>query len=116
VDADLLAELITRARPLRITFHRAFDAVRDPFHALETLISLGVDDVLTSGGAPTAARGAGVLRRLVRQANGRIRVVAAGRIRASNARALVSAARVGAVHAHTHARGLRELVDALARP
>jgi copper homeostasis protein len=113
VDADLLAELIARARPLRVTFHRAFDLVPDRRTALETLIQLGVDDVLTSGGAPAAMAGAEVLRRLVRQANGRIRIVAAGRIRASNVRALVSATGVHAVHAHTDARGFRDLVSAV---
>jgi copper homeostasis protein len=113
VDPDLLGNLIARARPLRVTFHRAFDMVRDPAAALEALIELGVDDVLTSGGAPTAARGAKVLRRLVRQADGRIRIVAAGRIRAPNARALVAATGVTAVHAHTDAPGFRDLVRIL---
>jgi copper homeostasis protein len=114
VDAGLLGDLIARARPLRVTFHRAFDLVRDPAAALETLIALGVDDVLTSGGASTAARGAEVLRRLVRQADGRIRIVAAGRIRATNAPALVAATGVGAVHAHTDAPDFRALVRILA--
>lgn len=113
VDPDLLGDLIARLRPLRVTFHRAFDMVRDPAAALEALIELGVDDVLTSGGAPTAARGAKVLRRLVRQADGRIRIVAAGRIRAPNARALVAATGVTAVHAHTDAPGFRDLVRIL---
>lgn len=113
VDADLLSDVIACARPLKVTFHRAFDLVRDPAAALDSLIRLGVDDALTSGGESTALSGAKVLRRLERQADGRIRIVAAGRIRAANARAIVAATRVRAVHAHTNAPGFRDLVRVL---
>jgi copper homeostasis protein len=113
VDEGLLAELIGAARPLRVTFHRAFDQVASPGRALETLIRLGADQVLTSGGAPTAARGAPALGRLVRQAESRIGIIAAGRIRAGNVRALVAATGVRVVHAHTDAAGFRALAAAL---
>src|SRR6476619_4652392 len=49
VDGPRTRELIARARPLSVTFHRAFDMTRDPFTALATLIELGVDRILTSG-------------------------------------------------------------------
>jgi copper homeostasis protein len=49
VDADRTSELVTLARPMSVTFHRAFDMARDPYQALETLIDLGVDRVLTTG-------------------------------------------------------------------
>ena len=57
IDADRIAELAALARPLAVTFHKAFDQVCDPLEALDTLIELGVDRVLTSGGRPTALGG-----------------------------------------------------------
>src|SRR5215831_13150816 len=49
IDRDRTAELIALARPLNVTFHRAFDMCRDPHQALENLVTLGMDRVLTSG-------------------------------------------------------------------
>ena len=57
VDRERTARLIEAARPMSVTFHKAFDAARDPFEALDDLIALGVDRVLTSGRAPTAREG-----------------------------------------------------------
>src|SRR5690606_35596625 len=75
VDEQATRALIAAARPMRVTFHRAFDAVRDPREALETLVALGADRVLTAGGAPSALEGADALRRLVAQAAGRLVVL-----------------------------------------
>jgi copper homeostasis protein len=83
-------------------FHRAFDAVVDPFDALERLVDLGVRRVMTSGGRRTAAAGAGVIARLIEQVNGRIEILPAGGIRPSNARRLVE--RTGCVQLHTSLR------------
>ena len=49
VDRDGAARLLAAARPLAVTFHRAFDMARDPCEALEDLVALGVDRILTSG-------------------------------------------------------------------
>src|SRR5437773_991232 len=68
IDADRTRELIAAARPLRVTFHRAFDVCRDAGRALETLIALGVDRVLTSGQAGTAPEGVETIARAVRPA------------------------------------------------
>jgi copper homeostasis protein len=115
VDVELMADLIAASRPLRVTFHRAFDTIRQRDAALEALIAVGVDHVLTSGGAGTAADGAGELAELVRRARGRIGIIAAGRVRGSNVQALVAATGVPAVHAHTPAADLRALARALGR-
>ena len=58
IDADVMRRLIDRARPLPVTCHKAIDATRDSIEALDVLLALGVDRVLTSGGAHTAAAGA----------------------------------------------------------
>ena len=65
---------------MSVTFHKAFDAARDPFEALDDLIALGVDRVLTSGQAPTAMEGLAMLAELTRRAAGRIAVMAGGSI------------------------------------
>ena len=66
-----------------MTFHKAFDQVRRPLDALERLIELGVDRVLTSGGRPTALEGVENLAALVTRANGRLVVMAGGRLDAA---------------------------------
>jgi copper homeostasis protein len=83
-------------------FHRAFDAVADPFAALEQLIDLGVHRIMTSGGKPTAAAGSGVIERLIERAAGRIEILPAGGIRAGNARRLVE--RTGCDQVHSSLR------------
>ncbi|KAF6266704.1 copper homeostasis protein cutC [Scenedesmus sp. NREL 46B-D3] len=87
VDAASTATLVQAAKhhELDITFHRAFDMSRDLSEALEVLISLGIPRVLTSGGQPTAMQGADVLAALVKQAAGRISVMAGGGVTADNA-------------------------------
>ena len=63
---------------MQVTFHRAFDMTRDPEAALETLIDLGVDRVLTSGQKETASDSLDLLSSLVRQAGERIIVMPGG--------------------------------------
>lgn len=92
------AELIDVARPLFVTFHRAFDVCVDQAAALERLIRLGVDRVLTSGGAPTAPEGAERIRQLVTQADGRIEILAGGGINGENVARLVRETGVREVH------------------
>lgn len=98
VDRERCAELVRRARPMAVTFHRAFDRVIDPHAALEDLIELGIERVLTSGGAPTAHEGLDGLRELVLQARGRIVVMPGGGVRAHNAAEIL--ARSGASELH----------------
>lgn len=85
IDAELTERLVARARPAAVTFHRAFDMTPEPMHALETLIGLGVERVLTSGQEPTAFEGAERIADLVRAAHDRIIVMPGGGITARNA-------------------------------
>lgn len=97
VDLATSRALVDAGRPARVTFHRAFDATADPLAALEALADLGVDRVLTSGAAPTAADGAGLLARLVEAAGDRLIVLAGGGITDANA-AVVAEAGVSELH------------------
>jgi copper homeostasis protein len=110
------AELIAAARPLFVTFHRAFDVCVDQAAALERLIRLGVDRVLTSGGAPTAPEGIERIRQLVTQAAGRIEILAGGGIHGENVARLVRETGVREVHFSVRDVGkVQEVVKALSR-
>ena len=82
-----------------ITFHRAFDRCRDPFAALERIVLLGCDRILTSGGKPTAEEGIGQLRELNRRANGRIIILPGGGVTPQNAAHILSATGCREIHA-----------------
>jgi copper homeostasis protein len=102
-DARQIAErrmgaLLEAARPLPVTFHRAFDECLDLAAALEVLIRLGVNRVLTSGGARTAADGAERLGRLVTQAKGRIEILPGGGVTPENVKDIVERTGVREVH------------------
>ena len=98
VDGAIVRELVDRARPMHVTFHRAFDMTRDFAESLDALADIGVDRVLTSGGAPTAAEGTATLASLVRQAGDRIIVMAGGGITESNAARIVRETGVREIH------------------
>jgi copper homeostasis protein len=98
IDTEALDRLMTACGQAPVTFHRAFDTLPDLPAALETLAGAGVRRVLTSGGAPTAAQGAGTLRQLVETAAGRITVMAGGSVRGQNVADLLRITGVPAVH------------------
>jgi copper homeostasis protein len=91
-------ELKGAAGGLSITFHRAFDASVDLARSLETVISLGCERVLTSGGGRSALAGSAVIADLVRQAAGRIRILAGAGIRAANIVEVVRRSHAGELH------------------
>jgi len=99
IDVAVMRRLIDRARPLPVTCHKAIDAARDPLEALDALLTLGVDRVLTSGGADTAAPGAATIARMAARAGDALVVMAGGGVRAHNVAALVQATGVREVHA-----------------
>lgn len=99
VDSVRMQQLISAARPLAITFHRAFDMCKDLPAALEEVISCGVDRVLTSGGEATAMEGIATLTKLVRIAGQQASIIVAGGINAGNVREIVERTGVREVHA-----------------
>lgn len=105
VDMPLCRELVQAAGPMQVTFHRAFDAARDLSVALEDVISLGCQRVLSSGGHASAEAGADVLAALVKQAAGRISVMAGAGIKPDNIAAVANA--TGCIELHASAKGAR---------
>ena len=98
IDAARMAKLIALARPMKVTCHRAIDMSRDLLQSLETLIALGVDYVLTSGGRQTAIEGSANIARLVRAARGRIAVIAGSGIHERNVRRLIAQTGTTEIH------------------
>jgi copper homeostasis protein len=83
---------------MSVTFHKAFDQTPDLEQALDTLIALGIERVLTSGGRPTALEGIEALKRLVEQSRGRIAILAGGRLSLENLPAILAGTGVREVH------------------
>lgn len=97
VDVERTRRLVELAAPVKVTFHRAFDMAADYRCALECVIEAGCHRILTSGGQNTAMAGVGQLRELVRQAAGRIQVMAGSGVCAANA-VEIAATGVNALH------------------
>ena len=98
VDLARTRRLIELARPMNVTFHRAFDMCRDAPQALESLVQLGVDRVLTSGQENSVLEGLELISQLHKQAAGRLIVMPGGGISPRNVRRIVEGSGVGEVH------------------
>jgi Uncharacterized protein involved in copper resistance len=104
IDMPLMRRLIEASKPLSVTCHRAFDVCREPFVALEQLIELGCDRILTSGQQSDAVRGIPMIKELVRRANGRIIIMPGCGVREDNIDLIE--AETGAKEFHTSARSI----------
>ncbi len=98
IDRERTQRLIDAAQPMGVTFHRAFDVCRDPEEALEQLIDLGTDRILTSGQAAGAPDGIQQIARLVELAAGRISILPGGGIDETNVADVVRGTGVREVH------------------
>ncbi len=99
IDEALTREMVRRARGMEVTFHRAFDEVRqDPQEALEAVIRCGCHRLLTSGCQASAWEGRDVIKNLVRQAQGRIKILAGAGITPENVRDIINYTGVTEVH------------------
>lgn len=98
LDKRRCQELIARARPLKVTCHRAFDMTRDPFEALEDCIEAGFDRILTSGQEAQAIKGIDLIRQLVEKANGRISIMAGSGVSEETVERIVSGSGVHEIH------------------
>lgn len=84
IDQSRTRALMDLAGPLSVTFHRAFDMARDPYEALDAVLALGCDRVLTSGQESSALEGSEVIRELITRAGERLVVMPGGGIRERN--------------------------------
>ena len=99
IDEERTRYVVRLAAPMEVTFHRAFDEMnQDPIEALEAIIRCGCHRLLTSGCAPTAEEGIPILRQLVRQASGRIIILAGAGVTPANACHIVQETGVSEIH------------------
>lgn len=98
IDVARTRTLIELARPLSVTFHRAFDMAGDPYRALDDLIELGIDRVLTSGQEVSVLEGLDLIADLVRIAGDRIVVMPGGGITERNIAKITARSGVREVH------------------
>ena len=84
VDKKRCKELLEYAYPLETTFHRAFDRVADPYEAMEDIIDLGFERILTSGLVPKAIDGKETLSALIKKSAERIIIMPGSGVNASN--------------------------------
>lgn len=101
VDENHTRELLALARPLNVTFHRAFDVCRDPHEALETLCDIGVDRILTSGQEPSVLEGADLIRDLVERAGDRTIILPGCGITPRNLDRILALTNATEVHIYT---------------
>ncbi|NNE34288.1 MAG: hypothetical protein HKN13_03565, partial [Rhodothermales bacterium] len=109
LDVEKTRDLVRHAieHDLQTTFHRAFDCLKDPLEALESVIDLGVDRILTSGTAWgsgfTTVDGLERIERLVRNANNRIEIVLGGGISSTNVQRILSTIETNSSSVSVHA-------------
>jgi len=99
VDVERTRELVELARPLKVTFHRAFDMALDMETALEDIVRTGADRVLTSGGESTGVLGSGMIARMVERSAGRIGIMTCGELCADNVQQVARATGATQFHA-----------------
>lgn len=98
IDEGLSLRLLEEARPLSVTFHRAFDMSRDPFEALEALQRIGVDRLLSSGQEAHVLDGLDLLAELVQRSAGGPIVMPGCGVTPGNARRVVEATGASEIH------------------
>jgi copper homeostasis protein len=105
IDKKRTAKLIELAYPLGVTFHRAFDRCVDPFKAMEELIEIGCERILTSGQQPTAPEGVALIASLHEKADARIIIMPGSGVRVDNIRELAN--KTGCQEFHSSLRSKR---------
>jgi len=98
IDKKRCSELIKRARPLKVTCHRAFDMTPDPFEALEDCIEVGFDRILTAGQQAQAVKGIDLIAELIKNANGRITIMPGSGVNENTVEEIVSKTKTNEIH------------------
>ena len=98
IDLPAMTRLLNAAGDVPVTFHRAFDSTRDPLAALDDLLELGIDRLLTSGARPTAAEGVEAIAEYVRRCGDDLMILAGSGITPDNAARIVATTGVQEIH------------------
>lgn len=99
LDIPAIKKMMAAGEGMKFTFHRAIDACNNPLDAIETLVSIGFDKVLTSGCKPTAYEGVDMIREFQTLFGDRINIMAGGGINENNVERIITATGVKNVHA-----------------
>jgi copper homeostasis protein len=102
IDIARTSELIELAYPMEVTFHRAFDRCKDPFEAMEELIGIGCQRILTSGQKPTVSEGIDLIAELNKKADDRIIIMPGSGLRKENIKLI--AEKTGCTEFHSSLR------------
>lgn len=98
IDKKRCKEIVDKARPLKVTCHRAFDMTVDPLQALEDCIEVGFSRILTSGHQPKAIEGISLIRQLVEKAGSRISIMAGSGVNEQTVHEIVTKSGVNEIH------------------
>ncbi len=99
IDMDRNEQLVKLATPMKTTFHRAFDCLKNPTQGLEQIIDLGFDRILTSGLEPTAIEGKFLLKELIEQAQNRITILPGSGLNSQNVSDFIVFTKTKEIHA-----------------
>jgi copper homeostasis protein len=116
VDVPTMERIMEAAGDLSVTFHRAFDMTKSPFQSLETLVSLGVDRILTSGQERSVPEGIPLIRGLSEAAGDRISIMPGGGIREENIQEIIQRTGVEEVHFTAFSHSESPMIHRNARP
>ncbi len=98
VDVERTRRLVDLARPLNVTFHRAFDMSADLFRALDDVCATGADRLLTSGGEQTCMQGVEMIAQIAKATDGRMVVMAGGGIAPDDVTRIIERTGVREIH------------------
>ena len=106
IDMKRTSQLVEAAYPLGVTFHRAFDRCSNPFEAMEHLIQIGCERILTSGQKPSAPDAVEMIEQLNREANDRIIIMPGSGVRKENIKMIAD--KTGCTEFHSSLRSKRK--------
>ena len=98
VDKIQMQKLVNMAKPMTVVFHRAFDRCVHPFKALEDIIALGCDRILTSGQEDSALKGKQLLKDLIEKSRGRIEIMPGAGVEENNLQEILQFTRAKSIH------------------
>ncbi len=84
IDIERTANLVNLARPMQVTFHKAIDLSKDIMLCVSKLKVIGIDRILSSGGAVTAIEGCEILKKMIGIAGDEMRIIVAGKVTREN--------------------------------